>query len=122
MPREHRSTVKRKFKHWQKTRQAMVDKIGADVMAAQDEKLSAKIAEIFNLFDDDGDGGIDEQELKKGMLALGVTLSQDEVKTMLVDADSDGDGFIQLAEFEEVVRTQVKMWENAKKSMMCDIL
>ena len=89
----------------------MVDKIGADVMAAQDEKLSAKIAEIFNLFDDDGDGGIDEQELKKGMLALGVTLSQDEVKTMLVDADSDGDGFI-----------QVKMWENAKKSMMCDIL
>lgn len=100
----------------------MVDKIGADVMAAQDEKLSAKIAEIFNLFDDDGDGGIDEQELKKGMLALGVTLSQDEVKTMLVDADSDGDGFIQLAEFEEVVRTQVKMWENAKKSMMCDIL
>ena len=100
----------------------MVDKIGADVMAAQDEKLSAKIAEIFNLFDDDGDGGIDQQELKKGMNALGVTLSEEEVKTMLVDADADGDGFIQLAEFEEVVRNQVRLWENAKKSKLCDIL
>ena len=32
MPREHRSTTKRKFQQWKKSRKGLIDKIGRDVL------------------------------------------------------------------------------------------
>ena len=41
MPREHRSTTKRKFQQWQKSRKGLIDKIGQDALQDK-EKLKAK--------------------------------------------------------------------------------
>ena len=41
MPREHRSTTKRKFQQWQKSRKGLIDKIGQDTLQDK-EKLKAK--------------------------------------------------------------------------------
>eukprot|EP00943_MAST-04B_sp_MAST-4B-sp1_P007177 g7177.t1 len=117
MPREHRSTTKRKFQQWKKSRKGLIDKIGRDVLPD-----TAKIKEIFQEFDKDQSRGIDEAELKAGMLAMGIKLSDAETKQMLGDADEDDDGYIQLEEFETVVMDQVNKWVKANKSTMCNIL
>ena len=62
-----------------------------------------RIKEIFQEFDKDQSRGIDEAELKAGMLAMGIKLTDAETKQMLGDADEDNDGYIQLEEFETVV-------------------
>ena len=55
------------------------------------------------------------------MKELGITLNDNEVKTMLKDADADNDGFIQLEEFESVVQEQVSLWKKSQ-SKVCAIL
>lgn len=119
-----RAVLKLKFKHWQKTRKGLVDKVGKDVMADKEGKLKVKIQAIFTEFDLDGDGGIDENELRQGMAALGVTLNDDEVRKLLTDADADGDGSIQVEEFEAVVREQIELYEDSlkPKAKTCSIL
>ena len=101
MPREHRSTTKRKFQQWKRSRKGLIDKIGKDVLP-DTEKLKNKIKAIFEEFDKDQSRGIDEAELKAGMLSMGIKLTDAETKQMLGDADEDNDGFIQLEEFEVV--------------------
>ena len=121
MPRDHRSTTKRKFQQWKRSRKGLIDKIGKDVLP-DTEKLKNKIKAIFEEFDKDQSRGIDEAELKAGMLSMGIKLTDAETKQMLGDADEDNDGFIQLEEFEVVVMDQVNKWINANKSMTCNIL
>ena len=60
----------------------MVEKIGQEAMNDV-EKLKEKIGGIFQEFDKDGSRGIDEIELRQGMKELGITLNDNEVKTML---------------------------------------
>ena len=86
--------------------------------------MKEKIEAIFTEFDLDGDGGIDENELRQGMAALGVTLNDEEVNKLLTDADADGDGSIQVGEFEAVVREQIELYEDSlkPKAKVCSIL
>ena len=60
----------------------MVEKIGTEALNDA-QKLKAKVEEIFKEFDKDGSRGIDENELRQGMKELGITLNDEEVKTML---------------------------------------
>lgn len=59
----------------------------------------AALKEIFQTFDLDGSGMIDSDELKKAKAALGEFLSPDQVKEMILAADSNEDGQIDYAEF-----------------------
>jgi Ca2+-binding EF-hand superfamily protein len=46
------------------------------------------------LFDKDGSGNIDFYELRDAMRALGLQLTKEEVKEMMLKIDSDDNGFI----------------------------
>lgn len=48
--------------------------------------------EAFRVFDQDGNGFISAQELQTVMCSLGETLSEEEVKDMIREADLDKDG------------------------------
>merc|ERR1712212_1218537 len=66
----------------------------SDVENAEDE-----IREAFQVFDGDGNGFINRQELACVMGNLGIDLSFEEVQSMIGQADIDGDGCINYEEF-----------------------
>ena len=53
----------------------------------------------FKQFDTDNDGSISKQEVVQGMKTTGKNFNQEEVETLFVLADKDGDGAIDFPEF-----------------------
>ncbi|XP_040583260.1 calmodulin-A [Lepeophtheirus salmonis] len=58
-----------------------------------------EITEAFKVFDKDGNGLISSNELKCVMSNIGEILKDDEVEALIKEADVDGDGSINYAEF-----------------------
>lgn len=67
------------------------------------EKLSARelaeYKEVFSMFDKDGDGTIDADELGTVMGSLGVNPSDAEIQQMIEEVDTDKNGTIDFSEF-----------------------
>ena len=58
------------------------------------------------VFDRDGDGLISAEELKLTMNNLGEPLTDREVRSMIEEADLDGDGRINFHEFQRLMANQ----------------
>ncbi|PVD32034.1 hypothetical protein C0Q70_07460 [Pomacea canaliculata] len=58
------------------------------------EEVSQELKDAFQVFDRDGDGYIDVDEFKSVMMNIGDKMSEEEVKKMMEEADSDKDGKI----------------------------
>lgn len=58
-----------------------------------------ELRETFCVFDKDSDGRISERELETALISLGERLSRSEIKALLKEADTNGDGYIDFAEF-----------------------
>ena len=56
------------------------------------------------MFDQDGDGLISATELQNTMTSLGEPITRAEVSAMIREADIDGDGFINFAEFQLLIK------------------
>merc|ERR1712195_460269 len=63
-----------------------------------DEQVE-EVREVFGLFDADNSGAIDCRELKGAMRALGFEIGNDELKKMVSDIDTDGNGSVEFKEF-----------------------
>ena len=63
-----------------------------------------EIREAFKVFDKDGNGFIDAQELRHVMTNLGEKLTDEEVNEMISEADKDGDGQINYEEFVKMMK------------------
>ncbi|KAH3742641.1 Calmodulin protein 11 [Pelomyxa schiedti] len=65
-----------------------------------EEQKENDLRKAFNVFDLDQDGFITKEELKAGMVRLGETdIKDDQIRAMIKDADINGDGKIDFAEF-----------------------
>uniref|UniRef100_A0A1I8GC76 Calmodulin n=1 Tax=Macrostomum lignano TaxID=282301 RepID=A0A1I8GC76_9PLAT len=73
----------------------------------QDEENTTRkerqMKRAFAVFDKDGNGLIDSQELKRVMESLGEKLTDQEIDEMMREADKNGDGFVDYAEFAELL-------------------
>ena len=59
----------------------------------------AEYKEVFSMFDRDGDGTIDNSELKAVMVSLGTNPSDQEVADLVKKVDTDQNGTIDFEEF-----------------------
>ncbi|KAG1334753.1 Calcium-binding protein CML24 [Cocos nucifera] len=57
------------------------------------------VERVFARYDANSDGKISASELAEVMRALGSEVSDEELKAMMAELDSDGDGFVDLKEF-----------------------
>jgi len=59
---------------------------------SKQRRREAELRQAFRVFDIDGDGLIDAQELRQTMANLGESLSDHDVHAMIREADRNGDG------------------------------
>jgi len=62
----------------------------------------------FDLFDGDNDGKIDPSELGKAIEKMGQKLSEDDLKEMIKEVDSDYNGTIEFDEFVTLMISKMK--------------
>ena len=65
-----------------------------------------EVLKAFKVFDKEGNGLININELKHIMLTVGKNLSEPEINDMLKEADIDGDGYINYEEFVRSLMTK----------------
>ncbi|KAI9503594.1 calmodulin-like 3 [Coemansia spiralis] len=68
-----------------------------------DTNKEAEILEAFRVFDIDGNGKIDADELRRIMTSIGEKLTEEEVEEMIREADVDGDNAINYEEFAKMI-------------------
>ena len=76
------------------------------MMTRQGSDVEEDIAHSFRVFDRDSDGLITKEELMITMSNLGEPLSEEEVITMIEEADLDGDGKINFVEFQKLMENK----------------
>lgn len=72
------------------------------------EEQVAEFREAFKIFDKDGDGKIDREELGTVMRALGQSPTQREIDDLVNEIDQNNDSVINFAEFLTMMARQVK--------------
>ena len=68
-------------------------------LAGAFNQKGVSLERLFRSFDTDGDGAIDHDEFKSGLLSLGATVSQSQLDDLLMILDTDGDGTVDYQEF-----------------------
>ena len=98
--------IARHEKAWAKARSTMMAKLGDAINDTT--QLDHKSKQIFEGMDADNNGSIDPVELKDAMGKAGINLTKKEVEEMISEADQDGDELIDLGEFQELMRAEVR--------------
>lgn len=65
-----------------------------------------ELIEAFKVFDRDGNGKISARELRYVMLSSGEDLTEQDIQEMVLEADTDGDGYIDYEEFVRIMMNQ----------------
>ena len=72
------------------------------------------VFQVYDIFDRDGDGFISEEEIRLTMKEVGVTLTDDDVKAMMLQAGAAPGGKIGYAEFCSIMQGQFKPLKTPK--------
>ncbi|CDS36359.1 calmodulin [Echinococcus multilocularis] len=67
----------------------------------------AEMLEAFRVFDRNNDAYIDHEEIKRTMHLLGETVSDDDVRAMIKEADADHDGLVDFEEFKRMMELKI---------------
>lgn len=61
------------------------------------------LAQVFNDFDVDGSGELDEDEVRQAFGLLDFVFTDEQMKALMLEFDDSGDGLIQFVEFCEML-------------------
>jgi Ca2+-binding EF-hand superfamily protein len=76
-----------------------------------EKDIQEEVMRAFNLFDVDGNGKITYDDLKSVADNLGETVSDDELREMIREADVDRDGAVNASEFVRIMM-KTDLWTN----------
>jgi len=68
------------------------------------KSFNDELRDAFDVFDKDGNGNIEPQELASTMQALGENLTPADIKLMIGEFDDNGDGVIDFEEFKQLMQ------------------
>merc|ERR1712131_138253 len=71
----------------------------------------------FDLFDKDGDGTVTTKEIGAVLRKMGQDPTEDELRQMIHDVDSDGNGHIDFEEFKTMMGKRMKEAEDSEEDM-----
>ena len=75
-----------------------------DILRSWVHSTGINIRKLFDKFDENSDGTIDSSELKAGLLGLNLAdLPPSQVERLVAEIDADGNGVIDLDEFESIL-------------------
>ena len=85
--------------------QEELEKFAIAMTVFQEERDDSQLIEIFKIWDRDGNGSVDKEELKAVMSSLRQQEVSDEtVNAMLAEADVNSDGKIDYEEFVKIMK------------------
>ncbi|XP_045062791.1 troponin C, slow skeletal and cardiac muscles-like [Coregonus clupeaformis] len=67
-------------------------------------KSEEELGELFRVFDKNGDGYIDLEELKTILESTGEAITEDDIEELMKDGDKNNDGKIDYDEFLEFMK------------------
>jgi len=89
-----------------------------EASATYDQLFNDDVKPAFALFDKDGSGAIDKNELQDLSKKLGNELNDGDLETALKDLDLNGDGVIDIIEFSRWYFSGMKSYGSNKRSML----
>jgi hypothetical protein len=69
----------------------------------------SEIGAMFTQFDEDNSGSLDPKEFNKGLQEFGITLLEKEFSALMKMVDLDGNGTIELHEFESFINAELEL-------------
>ena len=88
-------------------RKRIIKKVYQETVMLTQEEVQ-EITTTFNMFDKDGSGTIDTNELQLAMQALGIPTTRKEIVNFMEMADKDGSGTIEPDEFKRLMAGMIK--------------
>lgn len=79
------------------------------------EERLAEMRDVFNMFDADGSGTLDVEELRIVMASIGLSVEEWEIRAMISEVDADGGGEIDWGEFLYLMSKKTVDAENQQR-------
>ena len=79
------------------------------------EDQMEEFKQAFALFDKDGNGHVDANELGQVLASLGQIPTEDEINRMIAEVDGDMNGTIEFAEFLDMMKSKMSRKENEEE-------
>ena len=79
------------------------------------EDQMEEFKQAFALFDKDGNGHVDANELGQVLASLGQIPTEDELKRMISEVDGDMNGTIEFSEFLQMMKSKMSKKENEEE-------
>ena len=79
------------------------------------EDQMEEFKQAFALFDKDGNGHVDANELGQVLASLGQIPTEDELKRMISEGDGDMNGTIEFSEFLQMMKSKMSKKENEEE-------
>lgn len=73
-------------------------------MQLDTDNLKKQMTKVFNYFDDDGSGYLDEKKIQKMVSECFFNIDDEAIQKMIEAADTDGDGKVSKYEFLRIMK------------------
>ena len=73
-----------------------------------DDEFQAKLRSVFDIADVDGSGAVSTSEMASMTASTGLTFTSQQLAAMMSEADTNGNGDMDFAEFTKVIKTRLK--------------